>query len=61
MNNKYPYCEQFGFDQEAIDRVRAQVLSVIASDAKDPNSIASAVFNAGAFGDHPASVSAARL
>jgi zinc protease len=41
------------FDQEAIDRVRAQVLSGIASDAKDPNSIASAVFNAGAFGDHP--------
>ncbi len=41
------------FDQEAIDRVRAQVLSGIASDEKDPNSIASAVFNAGAFGDHP--------
>lgn len=41
------------FDQDAIDRVRAQVLSGIASDEKDPNSIASAVFNAGAFGDHP--------
>ena len=41
------------FDQDAIDRVRAQVLSGIASDAKDPNSIASATFNAGAFGDHP--------
>jgi zinc protease len=44
---------QPNFDQDAIDRVRAQVLSGIASDAKDPNSIASAVFNAAAFGDHP--------
>lgn len=41
------------FDQEALDRVRAQVLSGIASDAKDPNSIAGAVFDAAAFGDHP--------
>ncbi|WP_333714647.1 M16 family metallopeptidase [Yoonia sp.] len=41
------------FDQDAIDRVRAQVLAGIASDAKDPNSIANAVFNAAAFGDHP--------
>ena len=41
------------FDQDALDRVRAQVLSGIASDEKDPNAIASAVFNAEAFGDHP--------
>ena len=41
------------FDQDALDRVRAQVLSSIASDAKDPNSIASAAFDAAAFGDHP--------
>lgn len=41
------------FDQDALDRVRAQVLSGIASDAKDPNSIASAAFDAAAFGDHP--------
>ncbi|MEO0904587.1 MAG: pitrilysin family protein, partial [Pseudomonadota bacterium] len=41
------------FDQEALDRVRAQVLSGIASDAKDPNAISSAVFNAAAYGDHP--------
>lgn len=41
------------FDQDALDRVRAQVLSSIASDAKDPNSIAGAAFDAAAFGDHP--------
>ena len=41
------------FEQDALDRVRAQVLSGIASDEKDPNSIASAAFDAGAFGDHP--------
>lgn len=41
------------FDQEALDRVRAQVLSGIARDEKDPNSIANAVFDAAAFGDHP--------
>ncbi|PJI84586.1 zinc protease [Yoonia maricola] len=41
------------FDQEALDRVRAQVLSGIASDAKSPNAISSAVFNAAAYGDHP--------
>lgn len=41
------------FDQDALDRVRAQVLSGIASDEKSPNAIASAVFNAEAFGDHP--------
>jgi len=41
------------FDQDAIDRVRAQVISGITSDAKSPNRIASAGFNAAAFGDHP--------
>lgn len=41
------------FDQDALDRVRAQVVSGIASDEKDPNSIASDVLNAAAFGDHP--------
>ena len=41
------------FEQDALDRVRAQVLSGIARDAKDPNSIASAAFNAAAFDGHP--------
>ncbi len=41
------------FDQSAIDRVRAQVLSGIASDAVDPRSIADTAFDAAAFGDHP--------
>ena len=41
------------FDTAAIERVRAQVLSIIRSDAQDPNSIASATFDAAAFGDHP--------
>lgn len=41
------------FDQDAIDRVRAQVITGINSDAKNPNRIASEIFNAAAFGDHP--------
>lgn len=41
------------FDQDAIDRVRGQVLSGLASDATDPSSIASDTFNAMAFGKHP--------
>lgn len=41
------------FDQDAIDRVRAQVLSIIRSDANNPNRIASAALDAAAFGDHP--------
>lgn len=41
------------FDQDAIDRVRSQVLASIASDAKRPNSIAGQTFYAEAFGDHP--------
>ena len=41
------------FDQTAIERVRGQVLSIIQSDQKDPNDIASETFNKIAFGDHP--------
>lgn len=41
------------FDADAIERVRAQVLTGIASDAKSPNRIAGAAFNAAAFGEHP--------
>jgi zinc protease len=41
------------FDQNAIDRVRAQVISIIRSDATDPEKIASRAFQAAAWGDHP--------
>ncbi|WP_292311037.1 insulinase family protein, partial [Marivivens sp.] len=41
------------FDQDAIDRVRGQVLSNIASSAKNPNRIAGEAFYSAAFGDHP--------
>lgn len=41
------------FDPDAIERVRAQVLSGLARDAKDPDSIAGDAFYAAAFGDHP--------
>ncbi len=41
------------FDQDAIDRVRGQVLSGLRADSKDPNDIASAAFSRLAFGDHP--------
>ncbi len=41
------------FDQDALDRVRAQVIAGINSDAKSPNAIASSTFYANAFGDHP--------
>ncbi|MFV1529070.1 MULTISPECIES: M16 family metallopeptidase [unclassified Phaeobacter] len=41
------------FDQDALDRVRAQVLAGLRSDAKDPNDIAGRVFSQMAFGDHP--------
>ncbi|KIN63183.1 Peptidase, M16 family [Sulfitobacter noctilucicola] len=41
------------FEEQAIERVRGQVLSVIQSDLKDPNDIASQTFNQIAFGDHP--------
>lgn len=40
-------------DAEAVARVRAQVLSIIQSDAKDPDRIASQRFDALAFGSHP--------
>ena len=41
------------FDQAAIDRVRAQVLSGIKSAAMDPGDIAADTFNRLAYGDHP--------
>ncbi|ARO15375.1 peptidase M16 domain protein [Ketogulonicigenium robustum] len=41
------------FDDDAIERVRAQVIAGIQSDAQRPNAIAAATFNAEAFGDHP--------
>lgn len=41
------------FDQDAIDRVRTQVVSTIRSDAKDPNAMVGDAFRAGAYGDHP--------
>ena len=41
------------FDPDAVERVRAQVLSIILSDATNPNRIAGATFDAMAFGDHP--------
>lgn len=41
------------FDADAVERVRGQVLSIIQSDAKDPNHIAGATFSRLAFGEHP--------
>ncbi|MDQ2089516.1 M16 family metallopeptidase [Marimonas arenosa] len=41
------------FDADAIERVRAQVISGIRSDLKDPDSIAGTKFAAMLFGDHP--------
>ncbi|MTI01202.1 pitrilysin family protein [Roseibium sp. RKSG952] len=41
------------FDQDAVDRVRAQVLSGLKSDQTDPNDIAGRNFAEMAFGDHP--------
>lgn len=41
------------FDQDALDRVRAQVLAGLRSDLKDPNKIASQAFAAMAYDDHP--------
>ena len=38
---------------QAIERVRAQVLSIIRSDETDPNAIAGRAFNSLAFGGHP--------
>jgi zinc protease len=45
------------FDQDAVDRVREQVLSNLRSDQKDPGTIASETFDKLAFGDHPYSTS----
>ena len=41
------------FDSDAIERVRAQVISGLKSDAQDPETIASQTFRRLAFGDHP--------
>lgn len=41
------------FAPEDIERVREQVLSIIRSDATDPNAIAGRTFDEMAFGDHP--------
>lgn len=41
------------FDPDAIERVRAQVIAGIDSDALDPSSIASDTFYAAAYPDHP--------
>ena len=41
------------FDQEAIDRVRGQVLAGLRQDAKNPGTLASQRLRAMAFGDHP--------
>ena len=41
------------FDADAIERVRAQVLSGLRSDEKDPQSIAARRFEALVFGEHP--------
>lgn len=41
------------FDQDAVDRVRGQVLSGIRSDAADPNALAGQALYARLYGDHP--------
>lgn len=41
------------FDENAVERVRAQVLSGLRSDAEDPSEIASETFAAMLYGDHP--------
>ena len=41
------------FDQSAIDRVRAQVVSGIRSDQQDPDFLVGQEFDAMVFGDHP--------
>lgn len=41
------------FDTDAIERVRAQIQSILASQTQDPDTIAAQTFNALAFGDHP--------
>lgn len=44
---------QARFDESAVDRVRAQVLANLRSDAEDPESIAGEALSAALFGDHP--------
>jgi zinc protease len=41
------------FDPDAVERVRAQVLSGLRRDAEDPDTVAGSTFSAMAFGDHP--------
>ncbi len=41
------------FDQDAVDRVREQVLSGLRADQKDPETIAPQILDRLAFGDHP--------
>jgi len=41
------------FDQPAIDRVKAQVVSIIQSDEKDPGALAGKAFRTLVYGDHP--------
>lgn len=41
------------FDPAAIDRVRGQMISIVESNAKDPQEIAAATFRKLAYGDHP--------
>jgi len=41
------------FDQDAVDRVRGQVLAGIASDAKNPDAIGGKLLRARAYGAHP--------
>ncbi|MFW2542424.1 M16 family metallopeptidase [Primorskyibacter sp. 2E107] len=41
------------FDADAIERVRAQIISGIRSDQRDPDAIASATWDKMVFGDHP--------
>ncbi len=41
------------FDEDAVERVRGQVLSIIDGDARDPDEIASQTFNALTWGEHP--------
>ena len=41
------------FDQDAVDRVRGQVMAGLASDAKDPDAIAGKILRERAYGAHP--------
>jgi len=41
------------FDDDAVERVRAQVLSGLRSDAEDPNAIVGRAFAEAVYGDHP--------